>query len=212
MPPTHTHLPFSTAIQVAKLAGFHPIITTASLHNAELLKSLGATHVLDRHLPSDAVLAKLRELTGGKPLEFAFDAVSLPETQLVAYQALAPSGALAVALPDAIPAEVKKEGDGKRVVYVVGNVHVPPNRATGAELFKRLTEWLETGAIKVRFLSWLCSYVVSLTGRVFLRTCQPNPVEVLPNGLAAAPDGLERLEKNLVSGKKLIVRPQETPL
>ena len=40
---------------------------------------------------------------------------------------------------------------------------------------------------------------------------QPNPVEVLPNGLAGIPEGLERIKANKVSGKKLVARPQETP-
>ncbi|KAI0634052.1 GroES-like protein [Trametes polyzona] len=176
------------AIQVAKLAGFSPIITTASPHNAPLLASLGATHVLSRALPPSAVLTQLPGITGGTPLEFAFDAVSLPETMALAYEALAPGGALALTQTDEIPTALKAEGDarGKRVVHVFGNVHAPPNRACGVELYKRLTEWLEKGLIK------------------------PNPVELLPAGLAGALEGLERLEHNRVSGKKLIVRPQET--
>ena len=39
---------------------------------------------------------------------------------------------------------------------------------------------------------------------------QPNKVEVLPNGLAGIPDGLERLKQDKVSGRKLVARPQET--
>ncbi|EIW57190.1 GroES-like protein [Trametes versicolor FP-101664 SS1] len=174
------------AIQIAKLAGFSPIIATASPHNIELLTSLGATHIIDRSLEADAILAKLPELTGGKPLEFVYDAISLPETMPLAYQALAPGGGLVIVLGDVIPATLKDEGDQKQIAYVFGNVHTPENRACGVELYKRLTEWLEKGIIK------------------------PNTVEVLPGGLAGAPEGLDRLENNKVSGKKLIVRPQET--
>ncbi|KAI0371509.1 GroES-like protein [Pilatotrama ljubarskyi] len=175
------------AIQVAKEAGFSPIITTASLHNTELLTSLGATHVVDRSLSPDEILAKLPKLTGGKPLKFVYDVISLPETMPLAYRALAPRGALVITLPDVIPAELKKEGDGKRIAYVFGNVHSPENRGCGVEMYKRLTEWLEKGIIK------------------------PNVVEVLPNGLAGAQEGLDRLQNNQVSGKKLIIRPQDTP-
>ena len=39
---------------------------------------------------------------------------------------------------------------------------------------------------------------------------QPNRVEVLPNGLAGIPEGLERMKNNKVSGTKLVARPQET--
>ncbi|KAI0324003.1 GroES-like protein [Cubamyces sp. BRFM 1775] len=175
------------AIQIAKLAGFNPIIATASVHNTSLLTSLGATHVIDRFLSAEAILAKLPELTGGKPIELVYDAISLPETMPLAYQALAPGGGLVIVLSDVIPAELKKEGDGKRIAYVFGNVHSPENRACGIELYKRLTEWLEKGIIK------------------------PNSAEVLSNGLAGAPEGLERLKNNKVSGTKLIARPQETP-
>lgn len=138
------------AIQIAKLAGFSPIITTASPHNIELLTSLGATHIIDRSLEADAILAKLPELTGGKPLEFVYDAISLPETMPLAYQALAPGGGLVIVLGDVIPATLKDEGDQKQIAYVFGNVHTPENRACGVELYKRLTEWLEKGIIKVR--------------------------------------------------------------
>ncbi|KAI0661825.1 GroES-like protein [Cubamyces menziesii] len=175
------------AIQIAKLAGFSPIIATASPHNTSLLTSLGATHVIDRSLSDEAILTKLPELTGGKPIELVYDAISLPETMPLAYQALAPGGGLVIVLADVIPAELKKEGDEKRIAYVFGNVHSPENRACGVEMYKRLTEWLEKGIIK------------------------PNAVEVLPNGLAGAPEGLERLKNNKVSGTKLITRPQETP-
>ncbi|CDO74508.1 hypothetical protein BN946_scf184979.g63 [Trametes cinnabarina] len=143
------------AIQVAKFAGYSPIIATASPHNSDLLTSLGATYIVDRSLSDVQILASLRDLTGGKPVAFAFDAISSSETMALAYQALAPGGALAIVLPDVIPAGVKKEGDNKRIA-------------------------------------------------------DPNPVEVLPSGLASAAEGLGRLKNNKVSGKKLIVKPQET--
>ena len=50
----------STVIQLSKLSGFNPIITTASLHNTDALKEIGATHVLDRNLPSDALFAEIK--------------------------------------------------------------------------------------------------------------------------------------------------------
>ncbi|KAI0715786.1 GroES-like protein [Cerioporus squamosus] len=175
------------AIQVAKLANFSPIITTASPHNTAYLTSLGATHIVDRALDPSAILAELPKLAAGKPIELVFDSIALPETQVLAYQAAAPGANVILLLPDVIPAEVKKPEDGKRVTGVAGNVHFPDTRACGEELFARLTEWLKKGIIK------------------------PNKVEVLPNGLAGIPDGLARLEAGKVSATKLIARPQETP-
>ncbi|TBU41503.1 GroES-like protein [Dichomitus squalens] len=175
------------AIQVAKLSSFSPIITTASSHNEALLKSFGATHVLDRSLPASTLAAEVAKIAGGKPVEFVYDAISLADTQALGYEVLAPGGVLVVTNPVAIPEEKKKVGDNKKIVNVFGVVHTPENREFGAEQYSRLTEWLKTGVIV------------------------PNRVEVLPNGLAGIPEGLERLKNNKVSGVKLIARPQETP-
>ncbi|KAI8999071.1 GroES-like protein [Trametes punicea] len=175
------------AIQMAKLSGFSPIITTASPHNEQLLLSLGASHVVDRTLSPADIKAELSKLTQGRRFEFVYDAIALADTQALGYEFLAPGGALVLVLPDSIPAELKKADDNKRVVTVFGNVHTPENREVGVELYKRLTEWLQKGVVV------------------------PNKAEVLPNGLAGIPEGLERLKNNKVSGTKLIARPQETP-
>ena len=137
-------------IQLARLSGFAPIITTASLHNAPFLKSLGATHVLDRTLPASSIIAEVQKIAGGKPVEYAYDAISLPDTQPLAYDVVAPGGTLIIVLNEAIPAERKREGDNKRVVHAFGTVHTPENRAVGVEFYSRLTEWLRTGVIVVR--------------------------------------------------------------
>ncbi|QRV84260.1 Zinc-binding dehydrogenase [Ceratobasidium sp. AG-Ba] len=42
-------------IQLARIAGFSPIVTTASAQHADFLKSLGATHVFDRNVDSKTV-------------------------------------------------------------------------------------------------------------------------------------------------------------
>ena len=137
---------------MAKYQGFSPIITTASPHNAELLKSLGATTVLDRHLSPAQILTELPKLTGGKPLEFVYDAISLADTQPLAYEALADGGSLVIVLPELIPAELKKAGDGKTIAHVFGNVQHPECRPCGEEMYKRLTEWLEKGIVKASLL------------------------------------------------------------
>ena len=141
-----------TAIQVAKLSKFSPIITTASPHNEALLKSLGATHVLDRSLPASKLAAEVAQLAGGKPVELVYDAVSLPDTQTLGYEVLAPGGALLLTLAPQIPEDKKKADDNKKIVHVFGNVHTPENRQLGIEQYSRLTEWLRTGAIVVRIL------------------------------------------------------------
>ncbi|KAJ3006102.1 hypothetical protein NUW54_g4059 [Trametes sanguinea] len=79
------------AIQFARLTGFSPIVTTASLHNADLLKSLGATHVLHRKLYTET-LVKEACVIAGKHFELVYDAVSKSDTLVAAYQATAPQG------------------------------------------------------------------------------------------------------------------------
>ncbi|KAI0765636.1 GroES-like protein [Trametes elegans] len=193
------------AIQLATLAGHNPIIATASLRNAPLLKSLGATHVLNRSLPPNALLSEVRAAKGGRRLEYAFAAVLAPDNLRLARDALAPGGALAVVVPSptgvppdgvdsgapassaVVPPDVADPGEGKRVGYVFGDAHLPHTRETSVALFKQIMPWLEQGVLK------------------------PCPVEVLPNGLAGINDGLARLKAGKVSGTKLVVRPQETP-
>ncbi|TFK79043.1 GroES-like protein [Polyporus arcularius HHB13444] len=112
------------AIQLAKLSGHSPIITTASSHNAALLKSLGATHVIDRSRAPEDVLREIQKVTGGTPIEYVYDPIATADTQ-----------------------DKLKDGAGKRVVVVFGSVHAPFNRALGLELCSRLTDWLRTGVI-----------------------------------------------------------------
>lgn len=170
------------AIQVAKLSGFSPIITTASPHNAAYLQGLGATHVLDRALSGDALRAAVKQITSA-PIEFAYDAVSGADTQTAGYELLAPGGAIVIVLANAVP-EAKQTKD-RKIEHVFGNVNAPQNRALGRSLYAKLTGLLETGAIK------------------------PNRVEVLPNGLQGIILGLAKLKAG-VSNVKLVGRPQET--
>ncbi|KAF9812245.1 hypothetical protein IEO21_06285 [Rhodonia placenta] len=169
-------------IQVARLSGFSPIITTASPHNAAYLQGLGATHVLDRALSGDALRAAVKQITSA-PIEVVFDAVSGADTQNVGYELLAPDGTMVIVLANAVP-EAKQTRD-RKIQSVFANVNVPQNRALGRSLYAQLTGLLETGAIK------------------------PNRVEVLPNGLHGIILGLAKLREG-VSNVKLVGHPQET--
>ena len=132
------------AIQLAKLAGFDPIITTASLKNVETLKNQGATHVLDRNLPEDALVAGVQEITN-KPIKVAFDSISSRQTQNVSYNLLGPGGALVVDEQE----DVEKVVADKRLVHVLANAHFPATRDVGASLFPKIASLLEEGIIKV---------------------------------------------------------------
>ncbi|THH28971.1 hypothetical protein EUX98_g5214 [Antrodiella citrinella] len=167
-------------IQFAKLSGFSPIIATASPANNDLLKSLGATHVIDRSADLPSALSTLTSLPTA--LRYIFDAVGQPDTQSVAYGVLASGGTLITV--GHVP--IKNIMVEKEVVVLWGVFYIPTNRRFGVEVMSHLTELLENGDIK------------------------SNAVEVLPGGLSAILDGLDRLRKQNVSAKKLVVHPQET--
>lgn len=142
------------------MQGFSPIITTASPKHTAYLQSLGATHVLDRSLPSSDLRAALSTLTGGKQIQYVHDSFGRDrEAQRLGFSALAPGGAFVTVNPrdhehiaDLVE-ESEKRGEGKRVARAFGSYEVPGNGKLGDEIFSRLTGWLESGAIVVSFFS-----------------------------------------------------------
>ncbi|KAG2145218.1 chaperonin 10-like protein [Suillus clintonianus] len=172
----------SYVIQLAVLSGFTPIITTASPVHEAYLKSLGATHVIDRHLPADVLKAAIRKYSSGH-IKYVYDAISLPDTQQIGWSLLGHKGCLVLTLP----AVVKEEGGTeRRAVQTFGSPHADENKSLCSGSWAILSEWLEKGTIK------------------------PNRYEVLPNGLEGIIEGLERMKKGQVSGSKLVAHPQET--
>ncbi|KAI0684707.1 medium-chain dehydrogenase/reductase like protein [Cytidiella melzeri] len=167
-------------LQFAKLSGFSPIITTASLHNASLVKSLGATHVIDRNTP---LVSAVKAITSD-PIKVVYDAIAEKATQDEAYDVLAPGGIFILVSPFAV--EESKADQTKEVVQALGSAHVPNQRALGVSLYRVLTSLLASGDVK------------------------PNRVEVVPNGLAGIPEALEKLKAGKVSATKLVAQPWET--
>ncbi|KAK1229507.1 hypothetical protein PQX77_007430 [Marasmius sp. AFHP31] len=169
------------AIQMLKFGGFSSIITYASGHHTEFLKSLGATHIIDRKSVAIQDLpTEIKKITT-VPVKTVYDAISLPDTQEASYNTLTEGGNLVIVLNS----QIKNPVETKRVHHVFGNVQPEPNRPFGRTLYRHLTQFLQDGTV-------------------------PNRVEELPNGLAGIPDGLKRLENDQVSGLKLIALPHET--
>ncbi|KAG6845254.1 hypothetical protein H0H87_011989 [Tephrocybe sp. NHM501043] len=168
------------AIQLAKLSGFSPIITTASPKNTRYLESLGATHVIDRNLPLSSLAGAVKGVTNA-PIEIVYDAVSTADTQKTGYEILAPNGSLVVVLNPEVTKAV-----GKEVFHVFAMPNLPHTSDISANMYSKLTEWLEEGVLL------------------------PNRVEILPTGLEGVVGGLSKLENGQVSGTKLITRPQFT--
>ena len=139
----HACLSCDAVIQLAKLSGFSPIITTASLKNTDFLKSLGATHVIDRNadLPSS-----VKAITSD-PINYVYDAIALKETQEPAYEALAPGGTFILVGTFAV--DESKIDKSKRVADVFGSAHDVTQKTSAVSLYKNVTKLLESGDIKV---------------------------------------------------------------
>ncbi|KAI1789677.1 GroES-like protein [Ganoderma leucocontextum] len=173
------------AIQFASLSGFSPIITTASLRNRDLLDSFGATHVVDRTLPSERIVEQVKAIVNG-PVDLAYDAVSEESTVKIAGAVLRSGGQLVVVLPNAAEF-IKDDIEEKKIQAIQAQgVMSGVNRGALAGLWEKLPEFLEKGLIK------------------------SVPYEVLPGGLSAVPAGLERLRNNQVGAVKLVVLPPDT--
>ena len=167
--PTHANAinrHFQPAIQFAKLSGFSPIITTASLRNTDLLKSLGATHVIDRSTPASSFASEIASITT-KPILLVFDAVATAETQQLGYDTLAEGGHIVVVLNSSIQ---ETPGSTKKVVGVIGNVQMPANREIGRALARSLPGLLEAGDIVVCIFLGLFTNDGRLTGIPTSRT------------------------------------------
>ncbi|QRV98330.1 Zinc-binding dehydrogenase [Ceratobasidium sp. AG-Ba] len=167
-------------IQIARIAGFSTIVTTASSQHTELLKSFGATHVFDR----DVDVNTLQEAFAG-PVALVYDGISAPPTQKLAVEVLktfgAPGAHLAVVLP--LDTSLQGELEGKATVNEVwGSSHW--YKDLSVPYWNILGRWIEEGKIV------------------------PNRVEVVKGGLNGIPEALDRSRKG-VSGVKLIVHPQE---
>ncbi|KAG6898956.1 hypothetical protein C0993_002326, partial [Termitomyces sp. T159_Od127] len=165
------------AIQLAKLSGFSPIVTTASLKHTEFLKYTGATYVLDRNLATDALKTEIKKITNNH-INIVYDAISLPVTQQTGHDLLVPGGNLITVLDLSIT-----KNDNINHIKVTGILRLPENQELLAELYTKLSQFLEQGAIK------------------------PNRFKVLTGGLGGIITGLKDMENDQVSGVKLVARP-----
>ncbi|TEB33445.1 GroES-like protein [Coprinellus micaceus] len=170
------------AIQLAKLSGFNPVITTASTKHEAFLKARGATHVLDRNVPLEAQLKAINAF----PIKNVIDAISTAETQKQGFDILAPGGKQVLFLDPEPLWEEEGSKQGKTPVYVLGAKQFPQHIELLKELWNNFTGLLAGGDIK------------------------PHNVEVLPSGLGGIEAGLKRLEEGKISNTKLVSRPQET--
>lgn len=182
------------AIQLAKMSGFNPIITSASSHNTAYCEAAGATHVIDyQKTPYGPAFVEAVSAITTAPIKFIYDAISAEASQTACWSILAPGGKLVVANPNAskdIGQPGVEDKDGRRVVTVFGSVHndeVGGDVQLGKSMYVALETMLRDGDIK------------------------PSKVELLPGGLSGLPEGFARLVAKKISGAKMVVRVEDTP-
>jgi NADPH:quinone reductase-like Zn-dependent oxidoreductase len=135
------------AIQLAKLSGFNPIITTASTKHEEFLKSLGATHVLDRNESLSDLKASISKTTD-QPAKVVVDTISSEETQTLGFNLLAPGGQLAI--DNAAIDLIKEEGPKQNKSHVFIFANKQGFAELVQEMWTHVTGFLRDGDLKVR--------------------------------------------------------------
>ncbi|KIW10801.1 hypothetical protein PV08_10100 [Exophiala spinifera] len=133
------------AIQLAHIAGVGKIIAIASQSNETLLRSYGATHVINRHDPD--IESQVRLLTGDD-LVHVLDTVNNPDRGLaMSLLSNTKPGLLITLTPgrssDSLHAQKKAGVEEKQIL---GFPHVYPE--FGHLFWKTFPRWLESGKVK----------------------------------------------------------------
>ncbi|KAF5332527.1 hypothetical protein D9611_005123 [Ephemerocybe angulata] len=107
-------------IQLLALAGYKNIITAASKHHEDYLRSLGATHVVDYRSPS--FVEEILAAAGGK-LEIIIDVIALSDTfRDIHTKLITPGGSIAFLSPFKLGSGSLTATDGKLVSEVLEEV------------------------------------------------------------------------------------------
>lgn len=153
-----------SAIQLLRYLDFSPIIVYASSKHSQYLKSLGATHIVDRQLvPLPAFPSAIKDITSNE-LKIVFDAVGGVEALDAGFECLATGGEL-VTVDSSSRADrggpKTPPPEGKTLLAVFGTVRLPHGRAFGNILYEKLPSLLEHGIIVVTI--YLSTCVLSQT-------------------------------------------------
>lgn len=131
------------ALQFLKLSGFENIITTASKSHEKLVKSYGATHLIDRSLPLSTQVEQIKAITPN--LQYAWDCIGSKDTNTLAAQSFGPEGGLIVSsLP--VSKEVLAEYKHVQGRDIFSGPSAHPDSA--ARVWGRMTKALEGGQIR----------------------------------------------------------------
>ncbi|KAF8704592.1 GroES-like protein, partial [Rhizoctonia solani] len=169
-------------IQLARIAGFSPIVTTASAQHANFLRLLGATRVFDRNVDTTTVQSAFPT-----PVSLVLDSISIAATQEFAFevlitQSLVPDAHIVLMLPPTNSLKEKISGEKVAVHTAYGSSH--RFKDLTMPFWRNIEQWIKDG----KFV--------------------PNRVQVVKGGLAALPEAIDISRKGL-SCVKIVIHPQE---
>jgi len=136
------------AIQYAKLAGIGTILTIASAGRTEELEKLGATHVIDRHLPAEDIQRQVKEISGQSGVENIYDCVSWDYTLPISLLSTTKSSVLLTLHPaEEAEKQAKRLRPKARVQFILGTADFiqPATR----EFWEALPVWVKEGKLAV---------------------------------------------------------------
>ncbi|KAI0424990.1 GroES-like protein [Xylaria sp. FL1042] len=180
----------TAAIQLLRLAGYSPIVTS-SPKNFDLVKSYGAAAVFDYSSPDCA--KEIRSYTKNN-LRYALDCVTTVESMKLCYAAIGRTGGAYTGL-DPFPEVVAATRKVIRADWVLGPTMLGEVIAWPEPHYRGVDEEIRKFGLQWRGI------VEDLFAQGRLRV---HPVSVQPNGFHGALDGLERIRKGLVRGVKLV--------
>ncbi|KAI3321468.1 GroES-like protein [Xylariaceae sp. AK1471] len=176
----------SYAIQLAQRSNIHPLICVAGrsvAHVEKLIDRSKGDTLVDYRGGDDALVENLQKAVNGKPVLYAFDAVSENNSYVNLGKVLAEGAKITLVLP--------KQDDSELPSYIqhsitsVGSVH-KDNKDFGYIYFRYFTRGLQEGWFK------------------------PQPQEVRPGGLGGVQQALEDLMNGKASAVKYVFRISET--
>ena len=135
------------AIQFAKLAGVAKVIALASISRVQELKKVGATHVIDRHLPVSEIAAQVHSAAGGaENVKRVYDCASW--TFELAIALLSPDASIFLTLhiiDEKAESAIKKDRPLCEAKFVIGI-----SKGLGAmeeRFWNELPGWAENGVL-----------------------------------------------------------------
>ncbi|KAJ5654514.1 hypothetical protein N7490_001517 [Penicillium lividum] len=171
-------------IQLAKLAGYTPIVT-CSKHNFDFVKSLGAAAVFDYKDPECG--KKIREYTKDS-MTLAWDTISEESSALICAEALSSSGGRYGSLgPSKCPRDDVQSNMTRQFKSESTKIPAMPDHLAFAKKLAILSE---------KFLAE--------------KKIKPLVPKVMAGGLNGIANGLQFLRENKVSAQKLVYRVADT--